>query len=127
MPVHKFIVKHKNRNARTQPDSIYWTPKKVTHEPIRRNGGLRWEIFTQKEITIKPKETTTLILGLGIRMTKGVCLVSLRQEIKMRRLSLQDGTISEDVEDIIITIQNNSEVQVTIREGDSLCFIDYRL
>ena len=84
-------------------------------------------LFAQKEITIQPKETTTLVLELGVRMTKGMCLVSLRQQLKTRRLSLQDGTISEDVEDIIITIQNNSETLVTISEGDSLCFIDYLL
>lgn len=125
MPVHKFITKPKRINVRTQPDSVYWIPKEVAHKPMRHNGGVRWEIFTQQPISIQPGKTFTAMLGFGVVMTKGMCLVSLRQEIKQKRCSLQDGIISEDVEDIIITIQNNSAVEVTIRDGESLCYVNY--
>ena len=54
-------------------------------------------------------------------------LVSLRQVIKEKGCSLQDVTISEDVVDILITIQNNSESVVSIDKGDSLCYINYHV
>ena len=76
----------------------------------------RWEIFAQRTIEIQPRSSVSLELGFGVQMTRGVCLVSLRQVIKETECSLQDGTISEDVEDIVIhvTIQNNSESVVSI-------------
>ena len=125
MPVHKFITRAEIETSRTQPDSVIWMPRDVLHKPIRQKGGLRWEIFAQQPILIQPGKTLTATLGFGVRMTRGICLISLRQELKLKRCSLQDGTVSEDVEDIIITIQNNSESEVVINEGDSLCYIIY--
>ena len=57
-------------------------------------------------------------------MTKGICLASLKQEIKEKKCSLQDGEIAS-TEDIIVTIQNNSGHEVIINEGDSLCYVSY--
>jgi hypothetical protein len=54
---------------------------------------------------------------------QGVCSVSLRQNLKVKRCSLHDGFVAEPVDDIIVTIQNNSDDAVTILKGDSLCFI----
>ena len=122
MPVHKFITKQ--RRARIQPNSVHWIPKEVTHNPIRQNKGLRWEIFSQQLITIQPGKTFTAVLGLGVQMTKGICLASLKQEIKEKKCSLQDGVIAS-TEDIIVTIQNNSDHEVIINEGDSLCYVSY--
>jgi hypothetical protein len=52
-----------------------------------------------------------------------VVFISLKQELKIKRCSLQDGVVAESVDDIIVTIQNNSEVAVNIVEGESLCFV----
>ena len=49
--------------------------------------------------------------------------VSLKQDLKIKRCSLQDGVVSETVDDIIVTIQNNSDTVVTINARDSLCFV----
>lgn len=127
MPVHKFVRKYTQEIKRVQPNSVFWIPKQVTHSPIRLNGGLKWEIFAQNNINIQPKGIFTAILGFGVRMTRGLCLISLRQDLKLKRLSLQDGVVSEDVDDIIITIQNNSDSIITINAGQSLCFINYSL
>lgn len=128
MHVHKFITKYKASNIRTQPISIFWIPKKVTHKPARLNGGMKWEIFAQGIITIQARPTTTLILEFGFLMTRGISFDSLGEELKRKRLSLQDGTIAEDVvEDIIISIRNNSEAVVVIKDGDSLCYIKYHI
>lgn len=58
-------------------------------------------------------------------MTRRMCLISLRKNIKEKRCSLQDGFVCEHVTDIIITVQNNSDTAVTVNEGDSLCYINY--
>lgn len=130
MPIHKFITKRNpSSKIRTRfHNDIFWLPKEVTHKAIRRIvNPPRWEIFAQRAIEIQPRSSVSLELGFGVRMTRAVCLVSLRQVIKEKGCSLQDGTISEDVEDIVITIQNNSESVVSIDKGDSLCYINYHV
>jgi hypothetical protein len=126
MPVHKFIRKQRG-NVSLQPDTVHWIPKEVVHEPIRQNNGLRWEIFAQQLISIPPGGKFTAVLGLGVRMTDGICLVSLKQELKQKRCSLQDGIVAlaEVIDDIIVTMQNNSEYEVIINEGDSLFYVNY--
>jgi len=64
-----------------------------------------------------------LELGLGIRITRGMCLITLRQYIKDKRYSLQNPIVAEDVDDIIIIIQNISDSDVTINRCDSLCYV----
>ena len=87
----------------------------------------RWEIFAHRAIEIQPRSSISLELGFGVQMSRAVCLVSLRQVNKGKGCSLQDGTISENVEDIAITIQNNSESVVSLDKGDSLCYISYHV
>src|SRR6218665_2688556 len=121
MPIHKFITKRNpSSKIKTRFHDIFWLPKEVTHTAIRRIvKPPRWEIFAQRAIEIQPRSSVSHELGFGVRMTRGVCLVSLRQVIKVKGCTtLQDGTITEDVEDIVITIQNNSESLVSIDKGD---------
>src|SRR6218665_2602163 len=130
MPIHKFIRKRNPSSKIRTPfhNDIFWLPKEVTHKAIRRIVNRpRWEIFAQRAIEIQPRSSASNELGYGVRMTRGVCLVSLRQAIKEKGCSLQDGSISEDVEDIVITIQNNSESVVSIDKADSLCYINYHV
>jgi dUTPase len=119
MPVHKFITKH----AAAQ---IQWLPKAVSHAPTQLDGN-RWEMFAQTVVTITPRSSVTLVLGLGVSMARGMCFISLRQDLKEKRCSLQDGTVCEDVDNVIITIQNNSDSPVRINEGDSLCYVTFRI
>src|SRR6218665_2462332 len=82
MPIHKmgFTKPVIERDERTQPTAVHWIYKEVTHSPIRQLVGLRWEMFSQNDITIPPKGTIALELGFGVRMSRGVCLISLRQK-----------------------------------------------
>src|SRR6218665_2813550 len=122
MPIHKFITK-RNQSSKIRTrfhNDIFWLPKEVTHKAIRRIvNHPRWEIFTQRAIEIQPRSLVSLELGFGIRMTRALCLVSLRPVIKEKGCSLQDGTLSEDVEDIVITIQTTSESVVSIDTRES--------
>src|SRR6218665_2568080 len=130
MPIHKFITKrnpYSKIKTRVHND-IFWLPKEVTHKATRTIvNPPRWEIFAQRAIEIQPRSSVSLELGFSVRMTRGVCLMSLRQVVKENWCSLQDGTISEDVEDIVITIQKNSDSVVNIDKGDSLCYINYHV
>ena len=120
MPLHKFITKYDD-------ETVNWFPKQVKYPPVRHSQN-KWRIFTQDSITIQPRGTFTAVLAFGVTMdTNGICLVSLKQDLKQKRLSLQDGTVSEDVDDIIITLQNNSNSEVTIAEGQSFCFVNYHM
>ena len=48
-----------------------------------------------------------------------------KQELKYKRLSIQNETIIEDVDDIIVMIQNNSSSSVIIDEGSPVCYVIY--
>jgi hypothetical protein len=121
MPIHKFITKHE----RPPPAPIRWLQHENLAHPAEPLPG-KWEIFTQQSLTIQPRFALTISLRMGLRLTRGVCLVSLRQSLKEKRCSLQDGFIAESVDDIIVTIQNNSDVAVNIVEGECLCFVTHQ-
>ena len=124
MAVHKFITKRPP--VRYDPPAIKWRIGETAHMATKVNST-RWEIYMQEDTEIKPISSYTLILNFGVQMTKGVCLISLRQEIKAKGLSLHDGIVSEDTDNIIVTLQNNSETLVTMRKGDSLCYINHHI
>ena len=66
-----------------------------------------------------------IFLSFGVTMSKGMVLTSLKQELKYMHLSTQNETIIESVDDIIITIQNNSPSIAIINEGSPLCHVIY--
>ena len=122
-PIHKFGTKPvRSKDFPINP--VEWLPKKgATHIPVKQPGSQVWEIYAQRVITIKPKETETIMLGLGVRMRRGWCHLSLRQEIQASGCRLQDDVVSKNAEDIVVTILNDSDSEVIVNEGDLLCFI----
>ena len=123
-PIHKFIWKP----ARPKIflfNPVEWLPKKdVPYIPVKQNGSQRWDIFAQREITIQPNETAEVETGLGVRMTKGWCGVTLGQEILARGSVLRgEGVVTENAADIVITIVNDSASVVTIAEGAPVCVV----
>ena len=78
-PIHK-IGWTKPAHSKNFPiNPVEWLPKnEVAHKPVKHPGCQVYEIFTQRTITIKPKETETLELGLGVRMRRGWCKVQLK-------------------------------------------------
>ena len=116
MPVHKFINKSDKSSYR-----LTWILKENKYPPTQKDS--KWEVFAQETIIIDPGKIFTANLGLGIEMNYTSCFVSLRQVLKQKRCCLLDGVISEDVDDIIVNIQNNSSSAVVINEGDSLCYV----
>ena len=54
-------------------------------------------------------------------MSEGVVLVALANSLKYKRCSLQNEINLEDAEDIVITLTNNLNEIVDIREQKLLC------
>jgi hypothetical protein len=122
MPIHKFIRKYE----RPLPVPVKWLQHENLAHPAKPLPA-KWEILAQHSLTIQPRLAITLSLGIGVRLIRGVCSVSHRQTLKEKRCSLQDGFIAESVDDIIITIQNNSDAVVNIEAGESLCFVSHQV
>src|SRR5678815_2507226 len=103
-PIHKMGWTKPVRSKNFPINPVEWLPKnEVAYKPVKHPGCQVYEIFTQRTITIDPKETETLELGLGVRMRRGWCKVQLKQEIQASACRLQDDVVSENAEDIVIT------------------------
>ena len=59
-------------------------------------------------------------------MSEGVVLVALANSLKYKRCSLQNEVSLEDAEDIVITLTNNSNEIVDIREHKLLRRVCYK-
>lgn len=125
MPVHKFIRKPQPSRPRSLPRTILWHPAEEVAHPARRVNSNLWEVFIQQDINIPSQGLKTFTLQFGIKLTLGVVLVSLSQQLKNLKCSIQNETIAENTDDIVITIQNNSSEEVPIKAGESLCYLIY--
>ena len=117
MNIHKSNTKPKT----ILPKTIHWHPLREVKYPPRKVDSTTWEIFSQEEIKLEPREVKQLQLGLGFMMSEEVVLVGLDNSLKYKRCSLQNEIILEDAEDIVITLTNNSNEIVNIREHKLLC------
>ena len=117
MNIHKSNAKPKT----ISPKTIHWRPLREVKYPPRKVNSTTWEIFSQEEMKLKPKEVKRLQLGIRFMMSEGVALVGLANYLKYKRCSLQNEINLEDAEDIVITLTNNSNEIVDIREHELLC------
>ena len=122
MPVHKF---GKSPKVLKPMMIVEWKPRMDVKYPPTKITPATWEIYTQERLTIPPHEAKFIFLSFGVAMSKGMVLVSLKQELKYKHLSIQDETVAEDVDDIIVMIQNNSSSSVIIDEGSPVCYVIY--
>src|SRR2546428_7256424 len=122
--IHKFIWKPA-RPKIFPINPVEWLPRKeLSWPPVKQPGRVSYEIFAQREITIEPKREVTLEIGLGVRMIKGWCGVTLGEEILASGCVLQgEGVVTENAVDIVITIVNDSASVVTIPEGAPVCVV----
>ena len=99
MSIHKFNKKPKT----TPPKTIHWRPLREVKYPAIKVNSITWEIFSQEDIKLKPKEAKQFQLGLGFIMSQGVVLTGLANSLKNKRCSLKNEVSLEDVENIVIT------------------------
>ena len=117
MNIHKFNVKPKT----IPPKTIHWRPLREVKYPAQKLNSITWEIFSQEDIKLKPKEVKQLRLGLGFIMSEGIVLVALANSLKNKRCSLKNEVSLEDVKDIVITLTNNSNEIVDVHKYELLC------
>ena len=72
---------------------------------------------------LEPKEIKQLQLDLGFMISEGVVLVRLDNSLKYKQCSLKNEINLEDAEDIVITLMNNSNDIVDIREHELSCCV----
>ena len=122
MNIHKFNIKPKTTPSKT----IHWRPLRELTYPALKMNSMTWNIFSQEDIKLKPKEVKQFQLGLGFIMSEGVVLTALDNSLKNKRCSLQNEVSLEDAEDIVITITNNSNEIVDIEKHKPLCRVCYK-
>ena len=122
MNIHKLNVKPET----IPPKTIQWRPLREVKYPAQKVSPITWEIFNQQEMKLNPKAVKQIQLGLGFMMSEGVVLVGLANSLKYKRCSLQNEVNVENVEDIEITLTNNSREIVNIREHELLCRVCYK-
>ena len=122
MNIHKFNVKPKS----IPPKTIKWVPLQNLKYPAKRINSTTWEIFSQENIKLQPKELKQITLGLGFMISEGVVFVSLANSLRGKLCSIQNEVNLEDTNDIITTISNNSKETLYIQENEILCLVCYK-
>ena len=78
MNIHKFNIKPKTNPSKKM---IHWQLQKVKYPAVKVNS-ITWEIFSQEDIKLKPKEAKQLQLGLGFIISEGDVLTALANSLK---------------------------------------------
>ena len=102
MNIHKFNIKPKDKQYKT----IKWIIPLDIKNYVKKVNGNTWEIFSQENIILQPKEVEHLFLGMGFMMSEGVVLTSLANSLSEKRCSIQNEVNLEDTINIITVINN---------------------
>ena len=122
MNIHKFNVKPKSISHKT----IKWLIPSEIKKYFKKVNPDTWEVYSQEDIKLQPKEVKPLMLGVGFMMSEGVVLTSLPYSLRKKRCSLQNEVNLEDTIDIVTAIANNSKEIVNIQENELLCLVCYK-
>ena len=121
MNIHKFNVKPIYNPTKT----IKWLIPNENRQYVKKVNINTWEILSQEDITLKPKEVKFIMLGIGFMMSEGVVLTSLSDSLTKKRISIQNGVYLTDTLNMIIVLTNNSTENIKIPEMVTLCFVCY--
>ena len=122
MNIHKFNVKPINYPTKT----IKWMIPDNIRNFFKRVNTTTWEVFTQNDLILKPKEAKFIMLGIGFMISEGVVLSSLNESLVKKRISLQNGIYINDTLNMIVVLTNNSSENIQIHKLSSLCLICYK-
>ena len=122
MNIHKFNIK-----------PIYYPTKTIKWlipDPIRRFfkkvNTTTWEVYSQEDIILKPKEVNFIMLGIGFMISEGVVLTSLSESLTKKRISLQNGVYLTDTLNMIVVLTNNTNDPIRIPNLTPLCLVCYK-
>ena len=122
MNIHKFNIKPKDKQYKT----IKWIIPLDIKNYVKKVNANTWEIFSQENIILQPKEVKHLFLGMGFMMSERVVLTSLANSLSKKRCSIQNEVNLEDTVNIITVITNNSKEIVNIQENELLFLVCYK-
>ena len=122
MNIHKFNVKPIYYPTKT----IKWMIPDNIRRFFKKVNTNTWEVYSQNDLILKPKEVKFILLGLGFMMSEGVVLTSLNDSLTKKRISLQNGVYLNDTLNIIIVLTNNSSENIQIPKLTSLCLVCYK-
>ena len=122
MNIHKFNVKPIYYPTKT----IKWMIPDNIRRFFKKVNTNTWEVYSQNDLILKPKEVKFILLGLGFMMSEGVVLTSLKDSLTKKRISLQNGVYLNDTLNMIIVLTNNSSENIQIPKLTSLCLVCYK-
>ena len=122
MNIHKFNVKPIYYPTKT----IKWMIPDNIRRFFKKVNTTTWEVYSQNDLILKPKEVKFIMLGIGFMMSEGVVLTSLNESLTIKRISLQNGVYLTDTLNMIIVLTNNSSVNIQIPKLSSLCLVCYK-
>ena len=77
MNIHKFNVKPIYNPTK----KIKWMIPDNIRQYVKKVNITTWEVSSQEDITLKPKEVKFIMLGIGFMMSEGVVLTSLSDSL----------------------------------------------
>ena len=122
MNIHKFNVKPIYYPTKT----IKWLIPDNIRRFFKKVNTTTWEVYSQNDLILKPKEVKFIMLGIGFMMSEGVVLSSLNESLTIKRISLQNGVYLNDTHNMIIVLTNNSSENIQIPKLTMLCLVCYK-
>ena len=123
MNIHKLSTKTKQPKA---SKTIKWIIPLEIISYVKKVNLDTWEIYSQEDIKIQPKEVKPLMLGVGFIKSGGIVFNSLPNSLRKKRCSLQNEVNLEDTINIMTTIANNSNDVVSIKKNELLSIVCYK-
>ena len=121
MNIHKFNVK-----SYPSTKTIKWLVPDLIRQYVRKININTWEVFSQNDIILKPKEVKFIMLGIGFMISEGVVLASLSESLTKKRISLQNGVYLTDSLNMIVVLTNNTSEPIRIPNLTPLCLVCYK-
>ena len=122
MNIHKFNVKPIYNPTKT----IKWLIPNNIRQYFKKVNITTWEVYSQEDIILKPKEVKFIMLGICFIMSQGVVLASLSDSLTKKRISLQNGVYLSDTLNMIVVLTNNSSENIQIPKLTMLCLVCYK-
>ena len=110
MNIHKFNVKPIYPPTKT----IKWMIPDNIRQYFKKVNTTTWEVYSQEDLILNPKEVKFIMLGIGFMMSEGVVIASLSESLTKKRISLQNGVYLSDTLNMIIVLTNNSTENIRI-------------
>ena len=122
MNIHKFNIKPIYNPTNT----IKWMIPGSIRKYFKKVNTTTWEVYSQEDLILKPKEVKFIMLGIGFIMSQGVALASLSESLTKKRVSLQNGVYLADTLNMIVVLNNNSNEPIQIPKLTMLCLVCYK-